>query len=119
MDGLEPEQHRVLRLGETEKGGTGKYLYHFEEGTYHCVWCHTALFESTQKYDSGTGWPAFSACLKDGILFRDDPLFGMHRLEAACAGCGGHLGHLFDDLDSPTGKRFCINSVVLDFRTCP
>ena len=112
---LTPGQESVLRRGATEPGGSGEYLYHFAPGRYHCAGCHQALFASEQKYDSGTGWPAFFESLEGGIEYRDDPLFGMKRLEALCANCGGHLGHLFDDLDSPSLKRFCINSAALKF----
>lgn len=112
---LTPEQHRVLRLRETEKGGSGELLYHFEIGTYHCVGCGALLFHSHQKYDSGTGWPAFTDANTENILLRPDPLHGMQRWEAACSNCEGHLGHFFDDLDSPSLKRYCINSVVLRF----
>jgi peptide-methionine (R)-S-oxide reductase len=112
---LKEEQHRVLRLGETEPGGSGEYLYHFEPGLYHCVGCEQPLFGSEAKFDSGTGWPAFSQCLDQAIVYADDPLHGMKRLEAKCARCEGHLGHFFDDIDSISGKRFCINSVCLEF----
>ena len=113
---LTPEQYRILRLGQTERGASGALLYHFEDGLYHCAGCDRPLFHSDSKYDSGTGWPAFSNQLETAIELRDDPLHGMKRLEALCGGCGGHLGHLFDDLDSPTGERFCINSLALTFQ---
>ena len=112
---LTAEEFRVLRSGQTERGSSGALLAHFETGLYCCAGCGATLFSSEDKYDSGTGWPAFSAAL-DGLAFRDDPLHGMKRIEAICAGCGGHLGHLFDDLDSPTKQRYCINSVALRFR---
>jgi peptide-methionine (R)-S-oxide reductase len=91
-------------------------LYHFQDGVYRCAGCATELFSSDSKYDSGTGWPSFWSCLDGGVRFRNDPLHGMHRLEALCSGCEGHLGHLFDDQDSPTDQRFCINSAALDFQ---
>ena len=73
------------------------------------------LFESAQKYDSGTGWPSFFAGLEPQLGYRDDPICGMHRLEVICGACDGHLGHVFDDDESPTGRRFCINSASLEF----
>lgn len=112
---LTPQQYGVLRLRGTEPGGSGALLYHFEPGTYHCAGCGQALFASEQKYDSGTGWPSFIADL-GGVERVLDPLFGMRRYETVCAGCGGHLGHVFDDDDSSSGERYCINSASLDFR---
>jgi peptide-methionine (R)-S-oxide reductase len=112
---LTPEQFRVLRQGQTEPGGSGEHLYRDEPGEYLCVGCRQPLFNSSVKYDSGTGWPSFTEALPDGVVYRDDPLYGMKRLEVVCAGCDGHLGHVFDDVDSDTLKRFCINSVCLTF----
>ena len=111
---LSPEAYRVLRLGHTEPGGSGQYLYHEGPGEYRCVGCDTRLFSSQDKYDSGTGWPSFHTA-GDGVTYHDDPLYGMKRLEVRCAGCDGHLGHLLDDLESTTQKRYCINSVCLIF----
>lgn len=113
---LTPEAFQVLREGRTERGGSGRLLYHFQDGFYRCAGCGTHLFSGDSKYDSGTGWPSFWSCLDEGVCFRDDPLHGMRRLEAVCSGCGGHLGHLFDDHESPTNQRFCINSAALDFQ---
>lgn len=111
---LSPEAYRVLRLGQTEPGGSGLHLYNERSGEYRCVACDTLLFSSVWKYDSGTGWPSFHTG-GEGLKYRDDPLYGMKRLEVCCAGCEGHLGHLFDDPESTTGKRYCINSVCLKF----
>lgn len=110
---LSETQLRILRNGETEPGGTGKWLYHFESGTYHCVACGALLFRSQAKYDSGTGWPSFTRA--EQVDYQDDPICGMPRVEVVCAGCRGHLGHVFDDDDSPNGRRYCINSACLDF----
>lgn len=116
---LTPEQHRVLRLGQTERGGSGEHLYRDEPGEYRCVGCRRLLFDSSCKYDSGTGWPSFTNARDGAVSYHDDPLYGMKRLEVRCAGCDGHLGHLFDDPDSATGRRFCINSVCLIFVSDP
>ena len=115
FDHLTPLQRAVLREGQTEPGGSGAYLYHWQEGTYLCAGCRSRLFESAQKYDSGTGWPSFFAGLEPQLGYRDDPICGMHRLEVICGACDGHLGHVFDDDESPTGRRFCINSASLEF----
>lgn len=109
----------VLRRGHTEPGGSGDLLYCFDPGRYLCAGCGALLFKDIHKYDSGTGWPAFHTHHDDGLSFRDDPLFGMKRLEAVCASCGGHLGHLFDDPESTTGQRYCINSAGLLFEAAP
>ena len=107
--------HRVLREGATEPGGSGAYLYHQEAGRYLCAGCGTELFDSEAKYDSGTGWPSFSAGYPEGHRRVEDHLYGMRRFEVVCAGCAGHLGHVFSDDDSATGERFCINSAALRF----
>jgi methionine-R-sulfoxide reductase len=122
---LTPEQYRVLREQGTEAPYSGTLLHNTESGDYRCAACGTLLFKSDQKYDSTepglAGWPSFSgaAALAEGggaVELRDDDSLGMHRIEAICKTCGGHLGHLFDDPSSPTGKHFCINCAALDFK---
>lgn len=114
---LTPEAYRVLRKAGTERAFTGKYNDHYEDGIYHCAGCGTPLFSSETKYDHGTGWPSFTAPVKEEHLeYFNDFKLGMKRIEVRCAVCGGHLGHVFDDGPAPTFKHFCINSVSLDFR---
>ena len=113
---LTPEQYRVLRGKGTEIPFTGKLLFNKEKGVYVCAACGAELFSSDTKYDSSCGWPSFYAALKDRVELHEDKSFGMVRIEVTCKRCGGHLGHVFDDGPEPTGKRFCINSVSLDFK---
>ncbi len=111
---LTPEQYRVLREKGTEAPFTGEYDHVFEPGVYRCAGCGTQLFDSDTKYDSGCGWPAFSAPASDETLEEEaDASHGMSRTEVLCASCGGHLGHLFPDGPAPTGQRYCINSAAL------
>ena len=118
---LTPEQYRVLREKGTEAPFSGKFLNHDEQGMYTCGACGAELFKSDSKYESTTpgliGWPSFGDVAKsDAVKLSDDINMGMHRVEVTCANCGGHLGHLFPDNSAPTGKHYCINSCVLDFK---
>ncbi len=111
---LTPEQYRVLREKGTEMAFTGEYVHEKADGTYECKACGNPLFDSTAKFDSGTGWPSFDSALPGAVETRDDSSHGMRRTEITCARCGSHLGHVFDDGPTETGKRYCINSVCLD-----
>ena len=114
---LTPEEYQVLREKGTERAFTGKYYDHHEKGVYKCAACGNELFSSDNKYDSGCGWPSYWTPLaKDKIVLREDRSHGMIRTEVLCARCGGHLGHVFDDGPEPTGLRYCINSISIDFK---
>lgn len=113
---LTPEQYAVCRCSATEAPFSGRWYHHHADGTYVCVACRTKLFDSTAKYDSGSGWPSFLQPLAaKAVSERTDDSHGMHRIEVRCAGCGSHLGHVFPDGPRPTGLRYCINSLALDF----
>ncbi len=113
---LTPEQYRVLREKGTELPFTGKLLHETRKGMFVCAACGTQLFSSGAKFDSGTGWPSFDEPANSkNVLLKDDFSHGLRRTEVLCRKCGGHLGHLFDDGPTASGKRFCINSCALEF----
>ena len=112
---LSPQQYEVLRQKGTEEAFSGVYYAHKDKGAYSCAGCGAELFESTSKFDSGTGWPSFDKAKKGAVEFHKDKSLGMERVEVTCTNCGGHLGHMFEDGPSTTGKRFCINSCSLKF----
>lgn len=113
---LTPQQYDVLRNKDTERPYTGEYDNFFEKGMYVCAACDSPLFTSDAKFDSHCGWPSFDQALKGSVIYEEDNSLGMKRVEAMCAKCGGHLGHVFDDGPvETTGKRFCTNSVSIKF----
>lgn len=113
---LTPEQINVCFLKGTEPPFSGKYTHHFKPGIYSCVVCSNQLFSSNSKFDSKTGWPSFDQPVANrNITYNDDYSLGYQRIEVKCKKCGAHLGHVFEDNSTETGKRFCINSLALNF----
>ncbi|MFD1647503.1 peptide-methionine (R)-S-oxide reductase MsrB [Haloarchaeobius litoreus] len=112
---LDEEEYEILRNQGTEARFSGEYVDNFEDGTYRCKGCGEVLFDADTKFDHGCGWPSFYAAENGKIEQREDHSHGMRRIEVVCANCESHLGHVFDDGPAPTGKRFCINSVALEF----
>ena len=113
---LSPEQYAICRCSATERPFTGKYYAHKEAGTYLCAGCGAELFASTDKYESGSGWPSFTRPVDASAISEHlDESHGMRRVEARCARCDSHLGHVFPDGPPPTGLRYCINGVALEF----
>ena len=114
---LPPDLYATAREAATERAFTGKYWNANTKGTYYCAVCGNLLFRSTAKFASDCGWPSFFQTeRKNSVIYRDDHSHGMERTEVLCARCGSHLGHIFDDGPQPTGKRFCMNSISLDFK---
>jgi peptide-methionine (R)-S-oxide reductase len=113
---LTPEQYQVLRKHGTERAGTSPLNGEHRQGSFYCAGCGQELFRSETKFESGTGWPSFFAPLAGAVETTIDRAYGMERVEAHCAQCKGHLGHVFEDGPAPTGLRYCMNGVSLRFQ---
>ncbi|KGJ98361.1 peptide-methionine (R)-S-oxide reductase MsrB [Thalassotalea sp. ND16A] len=112
---LSAEAFQVCRLGATEAPFSGKYCEHWQQGTYTCACCQQPLFNSTSKFQSGCGWPSFNLAIEGRVAYLPDNTHGMTRTEIRCNSCQSHLGHVFDDGPEPTFKRYCVNSLSLNF----
>ena len=114
---LSPEQYQVLRRAGTEPPWSGKFVHNHDDGSYTCAACGAMLFDSGTKFDSGSGWPSFyEPAVAEAVELVEDRGHGMVRTEVRCKRCGSHLGHVFDDGPQPTGQRYCMNSLAMDFK---
>jgi len=113
---LTPQQYEILRKEGTERPGSSPLLQEHRKGVFACAGCDLPLFSSDTKFESGTGWPSFYQSLGNAVITREDDSLGMTRTEVLCSRCGGHLGHVFDDGPAPTGLRYCMNGVAMNFR---
>ncbi len=114
-DKLTEEAFKVCRLAATEQPFSGIYNDHWQHGTYNCACCEQPLFSSDTKFNAGCGWPSFFDCIDGSVAFLPDNTHGMQRIEIQCKQCQSHLGHVFDDGPKPTGQRYCVNSLSLNF----